>query len=113
MEDSRRCTAKSKRSQQRCKKPAMIGGHVCEIHGGKTPIALINARTRIQEMVDPALTQLLRLVDATDISEHVRYAAIKDVLDRAGYKPSTQVDVTVTRDMMEAEYERLIADAQP
>lgn len=31
------CTAKSKRSGERCLKDAMIGREVCHIHGGKTP----------------------------------------------------------------------------
>lgn len=31
------CTAKSKRSGERCKKDAMHGGNVCHIHGGKSP----------------------------------------------------------------------------
>lgn len=31
------CTAKSKRSGQQCKKSAVDGFAVCEIHGGKTP----------------------------------------------------------------------------
>ena len=31
------CTAKSKRSQERCKKDAMVGRDVCYFHGGKSP----------------------------------------------------------------------------
>lgn len=30
------CTAKSKRSQERCRRPACVGRNVCHIHGGKT-----------------------------------------------------------------------------
>jgi hypothetical protein len=33
-----RCTAKSKRSQERCRNHASVGRNVCHIHGGKTPI---------------------------------------------------------------------------
>ncbi|MCB9150722.1 MAG: hypothetical protein H6641_18365 [Caldilineaceae bacterium] len=32
-----RCTARSKRSGERCKKAAMRGRNVCMFHGGKTP----------------------------------------------------------------------------
>ena len=32
----RRCSAKSKRSQERCRGPAMRGKRVCRIHGGKS-----------------------------------------------------------------------------
>jgi hypothetical protein len=35
--ESRRCTAKSKRSQERCRRAAVIGGTVCAMHGGKAP----------------------------------------------------------------------------
>lgn len=36
------CTAKSKRSGERCKRHASIGMNVCAIHGGKTPSGLAN-----------------------------------------------------------------------
>jgi hypothetical protein len=32
-----RCTAKSKRSQQACRAPAVKGRNVCHIHGGRSP----------------------------------------------------------------------------
>lgn len=35
MDESRRCTARSKRSGERCKRAAIVGGTVCNIHGGK------------------------------------------------------------------------------
>ena len=31
-----RCQAKSKRSQQQCRSPAMRGKHVCKVHGGRS-----------------------------------------------------------------------------
>ena len=34
---SRQCTAMSKRTGQRCRKPAMVDRTVCLLHGGKTP----------------------------------------------------------------------------
>jgi hypothetical protein len=45
-------------------------------------------------MVDPLLTELFRIAQGSD-SDAVRLAAIKDALDRAGYKPREQVDVKV------------------
>jgi hypothetical protein len=45
-------------------------------------------------MVDPAITALRKLVDEAD-SDAVRLSAIKDILDRAGYKPREKVDVNV------------------
>lgn len=46
MHDSRRCTAKSKRSQERCKRAAIIGGTVCSMHGGKSPAVAARAAAR-------------------------------------------------------------------
>ncbi|HKH27748.1 MAG TPA: hypothetical protein VKA61_05345 [Sphingomicrobium sp.] len=37
MDDSRRCTATAKRSRERCKRAAIVGGTVCSFHGGKAP----------------------------------------------------------------------------
>lgn len=34
---SPQCTAKSKQSGQRCKRPPVVGGTVCSSHGGKAP----------------------------------------------------------------------------
>ena len=42
--DNRRCTAKSKRSQQRCKNWAMRERAVCRFHGGKSYRGLASPR---------------------------------------------------------------------
>ena len=34
----KRCKARSKQNNRRCKNPAMIGKEVCRMHGGKTPV---------------------------------------------------------------------------
>lgn len=44
-------------------------------------------------MVDPALNALRKLIDIAD-SDSVRLSAVKDILDRAGYKPQQRIDVT-------------------
>jgi hypothetical protein len=47
----RRCGAKSKRSQQRCRGPAMRGKRVCRIHGGKaTGPRTLEGRQRCAEV---------------------------------------------------------------
>lgn len=69
----------------------MLGQTVCKMHGGKSPQALKSAQERIAAMVDPALAQLARLVEQAD-SDSVKLSAIKDVLDRAGYKPKDRVE---------------------
>jgi hypothetical protein len=64
------------------------------MHGGKSPQALTAARERIAAMVDPTLVALRRLVDQAD-SGAVQLSAIKDIFDRAGYKPVDRADVTI------------------
>lgn len=46
MKDDRRCTARSKRSQERCKRAAIRGCTVCSFHGGKNPTVRAAARRR-------------------------------------------------------------------
>lgn len=43
---SRQCTARSKRSGERCKKPAMRGRTVCRSHGGATPRGIASTNFR-------------------------------------------------------------------
>lgn len=64
------------------------------------------AEARLQALVDPAITQLAALVENAD-SDSVKLSAIKDVLDRAGYKPTEKQEVThqmklVDRELAEA-----------
>lgn len=89
--DARQCTARSKQSQQRCKRAAILGGRVCSIHGGKSPRAIKSAAERLAAIVEPALVELARLVVRAD-SEAIKLAAIKDVLDRAGFKPKERIE---------------------
>jgi hypothetical protein len=49
MDDSRRCHGTSKQSGERCKRPAIIGGTVCKIHGGGSPAVRAAADRRAQE----------------------------------------------------------------
>jgi hypothetical protein len=70
-----------------------MGGFVCNMHGGKTPLAVKSARDRLTEMVDPLLTELFRIAQGSD-SDAVRLAAIKDALDRAGYGANSRLELT-------------------
>ena len=56
-----RCTAKSKRSGQQCKKDAVIGGEKCHIHGGKSLRGV--AHPRFKHGQDSKFT-LMRLQDS-------------------------------------------------
>lgn len=45
----RQCTARSKRSGQRCRKAAIAGGSVCRMHGGSAPRVAAAAAARVVE----------------------------------------------------------------
>lgn len=84
--ERRQCKAQSKQTGRRCGNAPIIGGLVCRFHGGGAPQVKVSARERIDALVDPSITQLGRIVENGE-SDAVKLAAIKDVLDRAGYKP--------------------------
>jgi hypothetical protein len=91
--EARRCTAQSKQWRRRCRRTAIVGGRVCSAHGGKAPQVARSAAERLAALVDPAIAELARLVRRAD-SDTIKLAAIKDVLDRAGYKPKERVEQT-------------------
>jgi hypothetical protein len=99
---SRRCRAQSKQraranpelsaEELRCRKPAIPGALVCEIHGGKAPQVKRKARERLLEAADPASAKLRELLDSDD--EAVALRAATAILDRSGNGPTTrQVNV--------------------
>jgi hypothetical protein len=90
MDEARRCVSKAKQSQQRCKRAAIRGGNVCVIHGGGSPHVKLKAEQRLALMVDPLLTELYRIAMQGE-SDGVRLQAGKDLLDRAGLKPTDKV----------------------
>lgn len=49
MDPSRQCTAKSQRSGNQCKRPAITGGTVCAFHGGSAKQVKAKAAKRIAE----------------------------------------------------------------
>ena len=83
MKDSRRCTAKSKRSQRRCRRAAIRGGTVCPMHGGGSPKVKLAARDRLNALVDPAIATLGRAVKSGN--KELALTAARDLLDRCGY----------------------------
>lgn len=54
-----RCTAKSKQSGERCKKSAVVGFTVCEIHGGKTPVGIASPAFKHGRLSKHLPTELL------------------------------------------------------
>jgi hypothetical protein len=63
------------------------------MHGGAAPQVRQAAAARLAALVDPALDTLQRALRSSDLGVAVR--AARDVLDRAGYRASTQVDLNV------------------
>ena len=63
MNDSRRCKAKCKASGSQCKKSAILGGNVCQKHGGGSPQVKAKAAERLADLIDPdrALREAARL----------------------------------------------------
>ena len=49
MLDSRQCRATSKRSGERCRRAAIVGGSVCKFHGGAAPQVVHAARRRVAQ----------------------------------------------------------------
>lgn len=96
MNDSRRCTAHSSQTGERCKKSAMLGQTVCRKHGGASPQAKKAARERLNDLVDPAISSLKkvleRAIDSEDYAAVVR--AANSILDRTGYHPSQSLELT-------------------
>ena len=101
-----RCTARSSRTGERCKKAAMLGGNVCRSHGGNAPQVKAKAQRRLQQAADALVQRLLGMALDGDTPDHVALAAIRDALDRAGLGAKQAVEVEVTK----APYEELLGD---
>lgn len=105
MDDSRRCTAHSSQTGERCRKPAIRGGTVCGSHGGSAPQVRDAAKRRLIDLVDPALARLQDLLDSSD--ERIRLQACRLILDKA------QIDdgeILITEEILMREVARLEAE---
>lgn len=89
---ARRCRAHNSAGNS-CAAWAVRGAVVCVKHGGAAPQVKRAARERLQALVDPAITRLEILIQ--DESPGVALQAVKDVLDRAGYKAVERTESTV------------------
>ncbi len=105
------CSAKAKSTKKRCRNPVVPGATVCRIHGGSAPqVRAAGARRILDALIGPALVELRRLVDESTIatvSASVRFAAVRDILDRGGMKPIEQFEGYLTMEMVEREITRL------
>jgi len=80
-----RCKARSKQSKKRCRKVPLLGGTVCEKHGGAAAQVKAAAEARVLEaLVLPAVYRLGELIQQRD-SPAVAARAIDSLLDRTGF----------------------------
>lgn len=93
------CKAHSSRTGEPCKKYAIVGGAVCNTHGGSSPHVKEAAKKRLAALVDDALYGIEKLAGVgghglSAENENVRLRALQDLLDRAGMKPSDKLEVS-------------------
>ena len=81
----RRICGRKTRGGYPCKISPMRGQTVCRMHGGMAPQNIKTAEERLRAMVHPAISGLAELINKAD-SDSVRLSAIRDLLDRTGYK---------------------------
>lgn len=90
-QNRRLCHAKSQRSGELCRAPAMAGQRVCRVHGGSTPQAKQAAKLRLASLVNPAIGTLAREMTRADRSAD-RQRAANSILDRAGIGRVQHID---------------------
>src|SRR5215207_1399204 len=90
------CTAHRSNGEP-CHAYAIRGGNVCPKHGGSTPQVRKAAMRRLHAASDWLMAELLEIARSAE-SEAVRLAAIRDALDRAGYKPDQVVRMELEAD---------------
>lgn len=89
-----RCSARSSRTGERCKRPAMLGGNVCRSHGGNAPQVKAKAQRRLQQAADALVQRLLGMALDGETPDHVALQAIRDALDRAGMGAKQSVELS-------------------
>lgn len=99
VETKRQCTAKSKQSGERCKRPPIIGGMVCATHGGKAPQVQRTARGRLAELVMPAINTLSKEMEGARRSSD-RQRAANSILDRAGITRGSNTETDAARALL-------------
>lgn len=93
---SRRCAAR-KRDGDPCSKTAEPGLQVCRSHGATTQ-ARASARLRLQELAEPAVAKLARLLVTADDGTALR--AANSILDRTGFARQSTVSIAETQDIV-------------
>lgn len=103
-ENVHRCTAKAKSTQEQCRNQAILGGTVCNIHGGAAPqVRAVAARRVLESFVTPALIRLEALLTDPTVPDSVAMRAVDSTLDRGGYAAPKTIDIRLTDAMVERE----------
>jgi hypothetical protein len=111
-----RCTAHSSRTGEQCQAWAIVGHHVCITHGGAAPQVREAARRRFLLLVDDAVYGVEKLAGVgghglAAKDERVQLAALRDILDRAGLKPTDRLELIeepVTNESLDAALARAL-----
>ncbi len=91
----RLCTATTRKGEP-CRGAAITGGLVCRMHGGDAPQVKAAAdRVTLEELVGPALARLKDLVEDKHLIPQVQLGSVKLILELTGFKPATQLDLTI------------------
>ena len=98
-------------SGKRCRREAIEGSVVCEIHGGAAPQVRRRAAERLIMTADQAAQMLVRMMEDTEVPFGVRAKIAQDLLDRAGLI-ATQVHqiVPMTEDPVMRFFEGAFSD---
>ena len=90
---NRRCAAKSSRTGEPCRKWAVYGATVCASHGvAKGTPGREAAKLRLLAAADPVAAALVKLALDRKQPPAARVSAMRDILDRAGLKPTEVVE---------------------
>jgi hypothetical protein len=92
----RQCTARSKRSGERCRSYAVRGASVCVRHGGAAPQVKAKARERLDALAEPAVVLLGRILRDEKVEPNARIRAAVAILDRAGYPGGLKVEASAS-----------------
>jgi hypothetical protein len=105
------CTARSKRTGQRCKRPSALGSNVCRSHGSEAPQCRERAKRRLEQAADVLVQRLLGMALDGE-PNNVALQAVIAALDRAGMSPKHLVDVGVGPRTWEVVFDDISTDTR-
>lgn len=91
---NRRCSARSSRTGERCRRPPIQGGTVCPSHGGSAPQVRAKAGERLFALAEPAVIELTRLLKRAQ-PDSTRLQAVTAILDRTGHPRQSAIQLDV------------------